>query len=215
MTADRMIIEAVMPRYDAVLTEHCVVEADPRCVLQVARELDLLTVRTPILLAAMWLRGLPARLVGAAPPVPTSLVIADGGLPGWLVLGSDEREIAFGAVGRFWTPVIEWRQVTVDEFTRFAEPGWGKIAANLSVRPYGHRTLLSYECRTVTNDAAVRRRFLLYWHLVRPFVGHVLRATLATVKAHAETIRPGCDGQVEMSPEAALIRGETEGDVTD
>jgi hypothetical protein len=112
-------------------------------------------------------------------------------LPGWQVLGRDDREIAFGAVGRFWTPVIRWRQVSVDEFTRFAEPGWGKIAASLSVAPYGRRTLLSYECRTVTTDATARRRFLLYWHLVRPFVGHVLRATLQTVKADAEAVTAG------------------------
>lgn len=191
MTADRLIVEKAMPRYDAVVTEHCVVYADPRRTLQAAAELDLLTVRTPVLLAAMWLRGLPARLVGAAPPVPATLVITDGGLPGWLVLGRDDREIAFGAVGRFWTPVIRWRQVSVDEFTRFAEPGWGKIAASLSVAPYGRRTLLSYECRTVTTDATARRRFLLYWHLVRPFVGHVLRATLQTVKADAEAVTAG------------------------
>jgi hypothetical protein len=41
------------------------------------------------------------------------------------------------AVGKFWQPVIEWRDVPRAEFNGFAEPGWGKIAANFSVLPYG------------------------------------------------------------------------------
>ncbi|AQA06093.1 hypothetical protein BVC93_03185 [Mycobacterium sp. MS1601] len=190
-----MIVEATQPRYDAILVRHAVVDADPAHTLEAAAGLDLLTVRTPLLVAAMWIRGLPAKLTGTTPLQPPSLVIADGGLPGWLVLGRDEREIAFGAVGRFWTPVIEWRDVPREEFAAFDEPGWGKIVANLSVRPYGNqRTLLSYECRTVITDARSRRRFQLYWLVVRPFVAHIMGATLAAAKADAEsTLACGVD----------------------
>jgi hypothetical protein len=185
---DRMLIESAMPRFDTVIAEHVVVAADPTTTFHAARTLDLLTVRTPLLAASMWIRGLPERWSGkAAPPLPR-LVVADGGLPGWLVLAErPDREIAFGAVGRFWQPVIEWRDVIQADFTGFAEPGWGKIAANFSVLPYGgNSTLLSYECRTVTTDPESRRRFLRYWWLVRPFVGHIMRATLNQIKANAE-----------------------------
>jgi hypothetical protein len=72
------------------------------------------------------------------------------------------------------------------EFRDFSDPGWGKIAANFSVTPYGENTLLSYECRTVTMDPESRRRFLRYWWVIRPFVGHIMRATLAKIKADAE-----------------------------
>ncbi|CAN5214088.1 hypothetical protein BH11ACT7_BH11ACT7_42130 [soil metagenome] len=195
-----MIIDAMMPRYDVVLTQHCVVAADPHRTLQAACDLDLLTVRTPILLTAMWLRGLPARLAGKASPPPGSLVIADGGLPGWLVFGRDEQEMAFGAVGVFWRPVIEWRDVSAAEFAGFAEPGWGQIAANFSVLPYGERSLLTYECRTATTDPLSRRRFLRYWWLVRPFVAHIMRATLATIKADAEVVRPTGAGARSAGP---------------
>jgi hypothetical protein len=34
-------------------------------------------------------------------------------------------------------------------------------------------TLLSYQCRTVTTDPDLRRRFLRYWWLIRPFVAHI------------------------------------------
>jgi len=183
-----MLIESAMPRFDTVIAEHVVVAADPSTTFHAARTLDLLTVRTPLLTVSMWIRGLPERWSGkAAPPLPR-LVVADGGLPGWLVLGErPDREIAFGAVGKFWQPVIEWRDVAQAEFSGFAEPGWGKIAANFSVLPYGESsTLLSYECRTVTTDPESRRRFLRYWWLIRPFVGHIMRATVNQIKANAE-----------------------------
>jgi hypothetical protein len=186
---DRLLIESVMPTFDAVIAEHVVVAADPSTIFHAARTLDLLTVRTPLLAAAMWIRGLPERWSGrAAPPLPR-LVVADGGLPGWLMLGErPDREIAFGAVGKFWQPVIEWRDVAQADFSGFAETGWGKIAANFSVMPYGgSSTLLSYECRTVTTDPESRRRFLRYWWLIRPFVEHIMRATVQQIKDNAES----------------------------
>ncbi len=186
---ERMLIESAMPTFDVVIAKHVVVAADLTTTFDAARALDLLTVRTPLLAASMWIRALPARLLGKATPPLLRLVIGEGvGLPGWLLLGEHAgREIAFGAVGRFWSPVIEWRGVPVTDFPSFAEPGWGKIAANFSAMPYGERsTLLSYECRTITTDPESRRRFLRYWWLIRPFVGHIMRATLNQIKSDAE-----------------------------
>ena len=88
-------------------------------------------------------------LIDTAMPV-SDVAIADD-LPGRLVLGETPgRELAFGAVGKFWQPDIEW-------------------------------------CRTVTTDPESRQRFLRYWWLVRPFVAHIMRASLRTIRADAET----------------------------
>ena len=184
-----MLIESAVPMFDAMIAEHVVVAADPSTTFQAARRLDFLSVRTPLLTASIWLRGLPARLFGKAGATPPRLVLGDKvGLPGWLMLGEQpNREIAFGAVGKFWRPLIEWRDVPPPGFAGFAAPGWGKIAANFSVVPYGEsHTLLSYQCRTTTTDPDSRRRFLRYWRLIRPFVAHIMRATLNTIKADAE-----------------------------
>jgi hypothetical protein len=189
---DRLLIESAMPTFDTVIAEHVVVAADPATTLDAARTLDLMTVRTPLVTASMWVRGLPLRVFGKATPPVLRLVIDEGlGLRGWLLIGERaDREVAFGAVGRFWQPIIKWRDVPLSDFADFAEPGWGKIAANFSVLPYGeHSTLLSYECRTVTTDPESRRRFLRYWWLIRPFVGHIMRATLKKIKADAEASR--------------------------
>ena len=194
---EAMLIESVMPDADAVIAVHTIVAADPATTYQCAHELDFLTVRTPVLTAAMWLRGLPERLRGKATPAPPRLRLDDiGAMPGWLPIGERPGvEIAFGAVGRFWRPVIDWLPVPPEEFANFNAPGWGKIAANFSVTGYGEQhTLLSYQCRTVTTDPDSRRRFRRYWWLIKPFVAHIMRATVATVKADAESGR--CTGSV-------------------
>jgi hypothetical protein len=187
---DFLLIESAMPTFDTMIAQHVVVAADPSTTFRAARSLDLLTVRTPLLTASTWIRGLPARMSGKVAPQPPRLVVGEGlRLQGWLELGFlTDREIAFGAVGKFWLPVIEWRDVTPEDFSAFAEPGWGKIAANFSVMRYGeHNTLLSYQCRTVTTDPESRRQFLRYWWLIRPFVAHIMRATVNKIKANAES----------------------------
>ena len=187
--ADRMLIESALPAPDATIAKHVLVAADPATTFLAASTLDLLTVRTPLLRASIWIRDLPAR-VGrrSAPPLPQLIVGKGTGLPGWMLLGEQpNREIVLGAVGRFWTPVIEWRDVDASDFLSFGEPGWGKIAVNFTVLPYGeHSTLLTYGCRTATTDPESQRRFLRYWALVRPFVGHIMAATLNKIKANAE-----------------------------
>ena len=187
----RLVIDAVMPDFDVAIAEHQLVRASPASTYQAARDLDFLSVRTPLLDAAMWMRGVPSRLAGRSVDPPPRLVLGDSeglALPGWSLLGEQPgREIAFGAVGKFWQPNIEWRDVPASEFAGFGEPGWGKIAANFAVVPYGeHSTLLTYECRTATTDAQSRARFSRYWFVIRPFVAHILRATLRTIRDNAE-----------------------------
>ena len=67
-----MLIQSAMPTYDVVIAEHLMVAADPQATFTAARELDLLTVRTPLLTLSMWLRGLPVRLSwqGNSAPAP-------------------------------------------------------------------------------------------------------------------------------------------------
>jgi hypothetical protein len=196
MTTTAMLIDRYLPVYDTTLVEHAVVEADLASTWQALCGLDLARVHSPVMDAAMAVRGLPdrlARLGGrrASAASPAAMPLRGGpSLPGWLSLGEvAEHEIALGAVGRFWTPVIEWYDVTgmdPEGFAASAQPGWGKIAASISLRPYGTpRTLVSYEARTLVTEPDCARRFARYWTLVRPFVGHIMRATLATVAADA------------------------------
>jgi hypothetical protein len=62
--ADRTLIDAAMPTFDAVIAEHAIIAADPATTFEAARTLDLLTVRTPLLATSIWIRALPGRLMG-------------------------------------------------------------------------------------------------------------------------------------------------------
>lgn len=189
------LLERYLAVYDLAITEHLVVEADAAWAYRAAKELDFLAVRSPLLTASFFVRGLPARLQGHAVEPPPELRLAAGtaSLPGWVYLGEvPGRELAFGAVGKFWKADIEWRDVSLDRFASFDEPGWGKIACHLLVRSDGPgRAILSYECRTATTDRSAREAMARYWWIIRPFVGHVMRATLRTIRANTEHANRG------------------------
>jgi hypothetical protein len=188
----RSILDEVLPHYDVTVDETLVVDTDVPSTYRAAKELDFLSVRSPLVTASMWVRGLPAKVRGNAPTIPRQMRLSEEGLdlPGWTLLGErPDEEIAFGAVGRFWQRDITWHDVPREEFAEFMEPGWGKIAASFSVRPYGEwRTLLTYGCRTATTDAESRQKFGRYWMVIRPFVRHIMHATLHTIADDA--VRP-------------------------
>ncbi len=197
--SNELLVDRYLPAFDTTIIEHRVMTADPATTWQALAELDLMQVHTPLMDAALKVRGLPATVASAMgrqrpppPPPPELKLRGDGpGLPGWLPLGEvDGQEIAFGAVGRFWQPEIEWFDVegmTPEDFAAFAEPGWGRIGASFSLRPYGlTRTLASYEARTATPDADSAKRFRRYWGIVSPFVGHIMRAALDALAEDAE-----------------------------
>lgn len=187
--AEELIIDDCLPTWDVEIAAHEIVAVPPEVTWRAARDLDLLGVHTPLLDAAMWVRGLPAKFSRKPVIEPTSLSFGGvEGMAGWVCLGERKgREIAVGAVGKYWQPDIEWRDVPAEEFPSFAEPGWGKIAVAITTIPHGaNRTLLSYVCRVATTDDASRRRFARYWWLIRPFVGHIMRATVRAIARSAQ-----------------------------
>ena len=191
-----MLLDEVMPRFDATRVEHLVVAAPPARVYAGALDVDFIQVwrESPALRVLFGLRGAPqaaARRLRRRPPAPDPDPMRLEEMPDhgdWVKLAEEpEREIVFGAIGRFWGREIAWERIEAGEFEGFDRPGYGRIACNISLRPYGEgRTQLSYEARTATTDEASRRRFRRYWLLVSPFVGVVMRAFLASVRRSAE-----------------------------
>ena len=191
-----MRIDEQLPTYDATSIQHTVIDADPARVYVVTLEADFVEAarHSSAIRTLFAMRAAPAGIARRlrrrpAPPSPGPMRLLDMPADGeWVRLDEDfGREIVFGAIGRFWGREIRWLRSEAADFSSFQEPGYGKIAANFSLRPYGDgRTVLSYEARTQATDPCSRRRFLRYWRLVSPFVGVVMRAMLAYVKAEAE-----------------------------
>ncbi len=188
-----MLLDDLMPSYDATRVEHRIVTAGPAEVFTAAEEADFLdAVRgNPAVRAMFTLRGAAESVASAVrgrrphdSPEPESLRLADLPLQGeWVLLGRDPPdEIAFGAIGRFWGGDTRWEAIEAARFGTFDRPGFARIACNLTLRAYGEgRTLISYEARTSATDEASRRAFLRYWRVVSPFVGLVMRSTLRVI----------------------------------
>ncbi len=147
------------------------VAATPERALAAAREVSLEDV--PIARTLVRLRGLRA-----APRGPLwDALLAQGFQP----FGDDTLTL----IGKPWTRRGGIRQV--DDFVAFAEPGWAKMAVDLRAVPDGTGARLETETRIFLTDSASRRRFGVYWLVIRPFSGLIRRSWLKAAKRRAET----------------------------
>jgi hypothetical protein len=200
------LAEEFLPTYDVADAVATVAEADREASFQAVLGVDLLKLGREAPLVGMLgaLRILP-ELVGhllhgerPAQP-PESMRLRD--LPsipiykgGWILLGERPgEEIAFGLVGKFWRPVIEFAQVTTaDEFRAFAEPGFAKTVYDLSALALGsNKTLLSGLMRTATTDEHARRWFRRYWTFGVGSGAHILVGSLLDSARRAAESEPG------------------------
>jgi hypothetical protein len=190
--SNSMLLDAFMPDFDTTRIEQRVIDARPAAVYDAAIHADLVDAmrRSRIVRGLFTVRATAERLAaiarrrrGATPDMPVMRLAEMPNAGDWVRLGEcAPNEFAFGAIGRFWGGETVWEEIESSEFTSFNEPGYAKIAANLSLRPYGDdRTLLSYEARTQATDAVARRAFRRYWTFASPGAGIVMRAALDVI----------------------------------
>lgn len=197
--------EDFLPAWDISDGVAVTVEANAEVAWEALMDVDLLELgRTAPLVGLLGgLRALPdivAHVVHGegTPRVPESLRLqelaklpmADGG---WVLLGETPGEVAFGLIGKFWRPVIEFAQVSdADGFRAFDAPGFAKTVYELSVQALGEDTsMLSGVMRTAATDEHSRRWFRRYWTLGVGSGAHVLVQSLLEAARHqAETRTP-------------------------
>ena len=98
-------------------------------------------------------------------------------------------EIVLGISGRFWRPTGNLSPFRREDFDQPVPPGMARGVWNFSVREIsGDKTLLSTETRVTCGDVASRRKFRLYWLLVRPFSGLIRRLMLRAVRKASEQL---------------------------
>jgi hypothetical protein len=193
-----MLLDWVLPEFDATLVEHRLIEADPETVYEAVKAVDLGSIArgNPAIRALFATRAAAERVISTLTNRPGPAVVSDapirlGDLPEhgeWVRLGEDPpRELTFGVIGRFWAGETVWKTIDADRFVAFDRPGFAKIACSVTVRPYGGlRSLVTYEARTLGLDPESSAKFLRYWRLVWPGVAIVMRAYLRAV---AEEVR--------------------------
>lgn len=188
-----MLIDRFLPRFDVTQVVETSVNATPERTFAAIRDTDL---RDPLVDVLFSVRELPQRLLRwfrgqKAPAAPKGKVtfrtITESG-PGWTPLAEVPGvEFVVGSVGRFWQRDYGGRPVKADEFVRFHEPGFAKLAIGFAVRPApGGGAILRYEARTTTTDATAQRTFRRYWRVIHPGVALIMGRVVRRIKVAAE-----------------------------
>jgi hypothetical protein len=189
------LLDCQLPRFDARQVSTVVVDADTERTYEAVRGLDPDQVARsfPLVRLMGWLRGLPARMPSFSrhekgQPDPQALP-ADEYREAFVVIDEEPgMEFVVGMIGKFMTSTqLEFRHFASEEFSSFVTPGFGKVALNFLVQPYGAtRSLLLTETRTTTTDPVSKEHVRRYWKLIGPFAGLIMRRWLALAKHRAE-----------------------------
>jgi len=99
-------------------------------------------------------------------------------------------EMVAGTTGQFWALREQAHMeapADLEAFRAFDRPGWAKGAVSIRLEPFdGGSTRLTTETRVQCVDDAAKRRFAVYWLLIRPFGGWLRRYFLRRVARMAE-----------------------------
>jgi hypothetical protein len=172
-----ILLDQVMPAYDRREVHRRKIDASPTAVWDAVHGLSSDELR--LMRALMGLRTLGRRRDEARP------VLAGFERMGFRVVAEEPgQELVVAGIGRFWELSGGLRRVEGrEQFTRFEEPGYAKVAFNFRLE--GDR--LSTETRIAGTDAQARRRFGFYWLLVRPGSGLIRREWLGAIAKRARS----------------------------
>lgn len=142
--------------------------------------------RSPLVRALFAIRTLGTRLRGDVVESTAMRIddIVSAERPGFRLLAESEREVAVGAIGKVWhldIPFVDVR--TAEEFRRFGEPGYAKVAWALRVVPRGESgSRIEVEVRVSATDDESWRKFRRYFRVIGPasrFIRHHLLSSFA------------------------------------
>jgi len=158
------------------------------------RNLDL--GRSAIVRTLFALRTIPDRLLRAKKSEPHLRIgdlISTPEEPGFQLLIEDPpREMAFGAIGKVWQPLIPFVHVPdARAFAAFCAPGYVKVAWALRVLPEGPaRSRVELDVRVQATDETAWAKFKRYFRVIGPgshFIRRILLAQLARDLARPQT----------------------------
>lgn len=184
-----VLLDTVIPRYDARERHEVIVQARQSAVYSRVRTTDFRQSR--VITALLTMRAIP-QLVGRGTPIRAGSdypITLDSFIEsGATIIGERAgHEIVFGITGPFWEPRPKITPVHVDEFRAGPPPGTAYAAWSFSVNAVDERHCrLTTETRVLTGDESSRRRFRAYWMFVRPFSGLIRRQMLRAIRRAAE-----------------------------
>jgi hypothetical protein len=175
-------IDLFAPHPDAVETHRIKIAASPAIVYRALWTTNLGS--SLIIKLLLGLRSLPELVLHGSRPRNRKITLQTVIDSGFGVL-SEKRgeEIVLGVTGRFWRPTGNLSPFKRADFDQPVPAGTARGVWNFSVTENGKDlTILSTETRVTCGDAASRRKFRLYWLVVRPFSGLIRILMLRAVR---------------------------------
>jgi len=173
-----MLLDDFLPEFDFHERHETLIPAPPEAVRRAVQEW-----RPAESFLWRWL----VRLRGLGSPKGTLREWGESN--GFLCLAETAHEVVYGQAGRFWSPNERAALVsprTIEEFRGLSDPRFAVAAMNIAVEALAPaRTRLFTETRVRCLGASSRRRFRLYWLVIRPFSGLLRRAMLRGIKTAA------------------------------
>jgi hypothetical protein len=194
VSGDHVLIDLFLPQWDARERHQIRIQAAPERVFRALRTADL--ARHPLVRALLLLRALPAALTGASrrqqlrARASGAITLAEFEEQGFRVLAEDPpHELLIGLEGAFWKPSGELRPVDPVSFQAPVPAGLARAAWNFRIAPgRAGSCVLHTETRILAGEGAARRRFRLYWLLIRPGSGLIRRLMLRSIREEAERL---------------------------
>ena len=186
-----MLLDELIPTFDAGARHTIRVRADPARVYEVARHADF--GRPWLVRCLMAVRVGPARLAAVLRGRSVPERCEDGahsvGPVGFTVVAeAPGEEFVLGIIGSFWTLTGGLVQASAAELRNPPPAGLAQGLWNFRVEPSGAGTTLSTETRVRCGDPLTRRRFARYWRIVRPGSALIRRSLLRDIRRQAESI---------------------------
>lgn len=179
------VLDIFMPNYEVVDRHSVQIAAPAEVVLAAASETNI--EKSPVVRAIFKGREFILGSERDKAILPRGL-LAEMQSIGWRVLAElPGREIVMGAVTKPWEPNAVFIGLAPDEFRKFQEPGYVKIAWTLRADAAGStEAVFRTETRAVATDTEARRKFRRYWSFLSPGIIAIRDVMLPAVKAEAE-----------------------------
>jgi putative NADPH-quinone reductase len=183
------LIDQVMPDYDVRLHHKTTIGAPAEIAFGAMDHTDV--ERSPIVQALFRAREILMRARHAERTLPHGL-LAQFEAFGWTIVAQEPgREYVFGAITEPWKANPAFHGLPREEFRRFRDPGYAKIAFTLRVDPLDPNTSIAQtETRVQVTDAVSRARFRRYWSFLSPGMELIRIVLLQQLKAAAESPAP-------------------------
>ncbi|SMO56638.1 hypothetical protein SAMN06264849_103235 [Melghirimyces algeriensis] len=101
---------------------------------------------------------------------------------GFIFLDENEHEIVLGIVGQPWTLKGNLLEIARENFRTFQQPNYVKVVWNFSFEQIGERYMnIRTETRIHCTSHVAKRKFSLYWLVIRYFSGWIQREMLKII----------------------------------